>query len=154
MSEQCVEAVRELFERFGEIEFKQLREAFETSASLAEVAPKIGDLGAWHLQRLLPEVEIDASAMPAIPEGNRARGHRGWFEFWRTWLIVWESFEYKPRRWHDGGDRVAVEFVQRGRLRGGLVYATLASNVWTFEDDKVVRLQMFETWEEAMGAVA
>ena len=154
MSEANVDAVRSLYARFGEIEFERLREALETSSSLVEAAAKMGDLGRWHLERLDPGVEIDASAMPGIPEGDRAHGHQGWFEFWRTWLTVWESFEYQPRRWHDGGDRVVVEFVQRGRLKGGLEYATLMSNVWTFEDERIVRLQMFVTWEEAIDAIA
>jgi ketosteroid isomerase-like protein len=154
MSEQRVEAVRELFERLGEIEFSRLREALETSTSLAEAAPKMGELGGWHLRCLDPEVEIDASTLPPMPEGNRARGHQGWFEFWRAWLSVWESFEYEPRRWLDGGDRVVVELVQRGRTREGLAYATPICNVWTFEDETVVRLQFFVTWEEAMSAIA
>jgi hypothetical protein len=106
MSEENVEAVRELFERFAEIEFERIREAFEASSSLAEAAPRVGELGHWQLQRLDPEIEIDASAMPGIPEGNLAHGHQGWFQFWRAWLTVWESFEYEPRRWHDDGDHV------------------------------------------------
>jgi hypothetical protein len=62
--------------------------------------------------RLDPEVELDASALPGMPEGNRAHGHQGWLEFWRTWLIPWESFEYTPERWRDAGDRVVVELLQ------------------------------------------
>ena len=154
MSQENVEAVRELFERFGETEFERLREALETSSSFAEAAPKMGDLGRWHLERLHPEVELDASALPAMPdfEGNRARGLQGWFEFWRTWLIPWESFEYTPKRWRDDGDRVVVELVQRGRLESGFDYATHISNVWSFEGDAVVRLQMFLAWDDALAA--
>jgi hypothetical protein len=152
MSAENVEAVRELFDRFGEIEFERLREALETSSSLPEAAPKMGDLGRWHLDRLHARVELDASALPAVPEGNRARGHQGWFEFWRSWLIPWERFEYAPKRWHDAGDRVVVESVQRGRLASGLEYSTPIFNVWTFEGEQVIRLQMFLTWDEAMEA--
>jgi ketosteroid isomerase-like protein len=152
MSQEHVEAVRELFERFGESEFERLREAFETSSSLPEAALKMGDLGRWHLERLDPEVEIDASAMPGMPEGNLARGHQGWFEWWRAWLIPWERFEYTPKRWRDAGDRVVVEVVQRGRLASGLDYATHIGNVWTFEGEAVVRLQIFVTWGEALEA--
>src|SRR5215207_10157423 len=90
MSQENVEAIRELFDRFGEIEFERLREALETSSSLVEAAPKMGDLGRWHLDHLDPKVELDASAMPTFTEGNRAHGHQGWFEFWRSWLIPWE----------------------------------------------------------------
>jgi ketosteroid isomerase-like protein len=150
MSEQNVAAVRDLFERVAEIEFERVREVLGASSSLAEAAPRLGELGEWHLRRLHPEVEIDASAMPAIPEGNVFHGHQGWFEFWRSWMSAWETFEYEPGRWHDAGDRVAVELLQRGRLRSGLEYATPMSNVWTFDGDKVVRLQMFLTWEEAI----
>jgi hypothetical protein len=81
--------------------------------------------------RLDPEVELDASALPGMPEGNRAHGHQGWLEFWRTWLIPCESFEYTPERWRDAGDRVVVELLQRGRLASGLDYATHISNIWT-----------------------
>ena len=154
MSQKNVVAVRELFERFGELEFARIREALETSSSLAEAAPKMAELGAWQLQRLDPEVELDASGLPDMPEGNRAHGHQGWFEFWRAWLTVWQSFEYEPRRWHDDGDHVVVEYVQRGRLSHGLEYATLMSNVFTFEDEKVVRVQMFAAWKEALEAAA
>jgi ketosteroid isomerase-like protein len=75
-------------------------------------------------------------------------------EFWRAWLTVWQSFEYEPRHWHDDGDHVVVEYVQRGRLAQGPEYATLMSNVFTFEDEQIVRVQMFATWEEAMEAAA
>jgi hypothetical protein len=152
MSQENVEAVRELFDRFGETEFERLREALETSSSFPEAAPKMGDVGRWHLERLDPEVELDASALPGIPEGNRARGLQGWFEFWQTWLIPWESFQYTPKRWRDAGDHVVVELVQRGRLASGLDYATHISNVWTFDGEAVVRLRMFVTWEEALEA--
>jgi hypothetical protein len=155
MSQENVEIVRELFERFDELEFGQLRGALETSSSLPEAAAKVGDLGRWLLDRLHSGVELDASALPALPdEGNRAQGHQGWFEFWRTWLIPWEEFEYTPKRWHDAGNRVAVELVQRGRLAGGLEYATPISNVWTFGGERVICLQMFGTWAEALDAAA
>jgi ketosteroid isomerase-like protein len=152
MSKENVEAVRELFEQLGETEFGPLRETLETSSSFVEAAPKMGDLGRWHLDRLDPEVELDASALPGMPEGNRARGLQGWFEFWRAWLTPWESFEYTPKRGRDGGDRVVVELVQRGRLTGGPDYATHISNLWTFEGERVVRLQMFVTWDDALEA--
>lgn len=152
MSEENAEAVRELFHRFGEIDFERLLEALETSSSLPQAAPKMGDLGRWMVERLHPEVELDASALSAIPEGNRARGHQGWFEFWRSWLLPWEKFEYVPKRWHDAGDCVVVESVQRGRLASGLEYSTPICNVWTFAAEQVIRLQMFLTWEEAMEA--
>jgi ketosteroid isomerase-like protein len=152
MSRENVEAIRELFDRFGEIEFGQLRKALETSSSLVEAAPKMGDLGRWHLDHLDPKVELDATAMPTFTEGNRARGHQGWFEFWRSWLIPWDRFEYEPKRWRDAGDRVVVESVQRGRLATGLEYSTPINNVWTFEGERVIRMQMFITWEEALEA--
>jgi hypothetical protein len=63
MSEENVEAIRELFDRFGEIEFGQLRKALETSSSLPEAASKLADLGRWQLDRLHPQIELDASAM-------------------------------------------------------------------------------------------
>jgi ketosteroid isomerase-like protein len=153
MSQENVEIVQELYERFAETDFERLREVFETSSSLDEAAPQVGELGRWQLDHLDSEVELDASALPTLPDGsNVARGHQGWFDFWRAWLIPWERFEYTPKRWRDTGDRVVVELVQRGRLAGGLVYATPISNVWTFEDERVVRLQMFETWTEALDA--
>jgi hypothetical protein len=152
MSEENIAAVRALFDRFGEIDFARLREALETSSSLREAAPKIGGLGQWSLDRLHPSIELDATALPAVPEGNRASGHQGWFEFWRSWLLPWESFDYTPNRWHDAGDRIVVESIQRGRLESGLEYSTPICNVWTLQNGQVVRLQMFVTWEEAMEA--
>ena len=151
MAQTNPEIVQELFDRMAAADFSELREALDNSSSLAEVAARTGELGRW-LDHLDPEVEIDASAVPAMPEGNRARGHRGWFEFWRDWLLPWESFEYRPKRWREAGNQVLVEFTQRGRLAGGLEYATPVSNVWTFENGAVVRLQVFVTWEDALKA--
>lgn len=45
MSNENVAAVRELFDRFGEIDFEELREGLETASNLNEAAPKMGDLG-------------------------------------------------------------------------------------------------------------
>jgi hypothetical protein len=42
--------------------------------------------------------------------------------------------------------------MQRGRLASGLDYATHIGNVWTFEGEAVVRLQMFVTWDAALEA--
>jgi hypothetical protein len=71
----------------------------------------MGDLGQWHLDHLDGEVELDASAMQTFPD----------------------RFEYEAKRWHDAGDRVVVESVQRGWLASGPVYSTPINNVWTFD---------------------
>ena len=152
MGREKVEVVRELFERLNEIEFARLREALATCSSFSEANALLGDLGRWQEQRVHPEIEIDASRLPTLPQGNLIRGREGWFEFWRSWLTVWESFEYTPRRWLERGDRIAVESEQRGRLANGIEYATKICNVWTFEGEQVIRLQMFEAWEEAIRA--
>ncbi len=76
MSQENVEAVRELFKRFDESEFEGLRDALETSSSLPEAATKMGELGRWHLDWLHPDVELDASALPAMPAAQAARHRR------------------------------------------------------------------------------
>jgi hypothetical protein len=44
-----------------------------------------------------------------------------------------DRFEYEAKRWHDAGDRVVVESVQRGWLASGPEYSTPVNNVWTFD---------------------
>jgi hypothetical protein len=45
-----------------------------------------------------------------------------------------------------------VESVQRSWLASGLEYSTPINNVWTFDGEQVVCMQMFITWEEALEA--
>jgi hypothetical protein len=39
-----------------------------------------------------------------------------------------------------------------GWLASGLEYSTPINNVWTFDGERVIRMQMFITWEEALEA--
>jgi len=41
---------------------------------------------------------------------------------------------------------------ETGPHGAGLEYATPISNVWTFGGERVIRLQMFSTWAEALEA--
>ena len=45
-----------------------------------------------------------------------------------------------------------VLLVQRGRLASGPEISTPLGNVWSFEGEQVIRLQMFGSWEEALEA--
>ena len=91
MSQENVEAVRANFERFA-------RGDFSASADLP------------------PDYEIVTA--PEMPDAGTYRGEaaRTWFN---GWVESFDSLTFELVEILDAGDRVMVEFVQRGRPRGG-----------------------------------
>jgi hypothetical protein len=105
-------------------------------------------------QRLLGPHRIVSRRPPLRIRRFPSRRLDGWHPPPTAGDTAWAMSEdrKKSAHWRDAGDRVVVELVQRGRLRSGLELATPVSNVWTFEGEAVVRLQMFVTWADALEA--
>jgi ketosteroid isomerase-like protein len=74
---------------------------------------------------------------------------RAFNQLWDTWDL-WEFEEQEIR---DLGDRVL--WLGRVHVRGGASQVELvqeAANLLVFEDDKVVRVQGFRSWQDALAA--
>ena len=83
------------------------------------------------------------------------RGREGVREFLRLIWEQWASRRMEPQDVVDAGDNIvaSVRLVGVGRQSGVETMAN-AAHVWSFRDDKIVRLTVFQTMEEALEAVA
>jgi ketosteroid isomerase-like protein len=82
------------------------------------------------------------------------RGHEGVREFLRLIREQWALRRMEPHNLIDAGDEVvaSVRLIGVGRQSGVETMAN-AGHVWTFREGKIVRLTVFQTVEEALGAV-
>src|SRR6266571_5767066 len=102
-----------------------------------------------------PEVEV--SVPPELPEAGTYRGSaeiRRFVE--RELLQALEDARAEPERFFDAGDQVVVfvRYYGRGKesgleVRGAIVDA----HVWTLEEGKAVKLQMYQGTETALEVV-
>ena len=91
MSVENVEAIREAFERFASGDF----------SGLAELPDH-------------PEIVTSRE----MPDAGTYRGEAA-REWLKAWIDSFESLTFEPVEILDAGDRVLVEFIQRGQPRGG-----------------------------------
>jgi uncharacterized protein len=130
MSQQNVELVREAFEVF--------------LAGKSEFGVGLSD----------PEIEWDASEVPAPDIGGVYRGPEGVRQFWREWLAAWETvqFDYELV---EAGDRVVALIDQRmrGRSTGIEVPFGKYARIYTFKDGLIVHWKLYMSQSEALLAV-
>jgi|SRR5215212_10769651 len=130
MAQQNVEAVRTAFETFlaGRSEFG--------------------------IELLDPDVEWDASEIPAPDIGGVYRGPEGVRRFWREWLAAWEAVQFDYRLM-DAGDRVLALIDQRmqGRSTGIEVPLGKYAHVYTFRDGLIVHWKAYMRQSDAFEAV-
>jgi ketosteroid isomerase-like protein len=101
---------------------------------------------------LAPDVVMDASQL-GLPDIGVYVGHQGFRDFWRRWLGPWEAWEFVPEEFIDAGDKVVVAIRQRARGRGsGVQVEEHHAQVWTFQNGKVVRQDLYPDMEQALKA--
>jgi ketosteroid isomerase-like protein len=77
-------------------------------------------------------------------------GIRRWFD---SFDEVMEEIRWDAHEFHAVGDRVVVEFTLRARGKTtGLDFGQNAVMVWSLREDKAVRVELFETLDEALAA--
>jgi ketosteroid isomerase-like protein len=103
--------------------------------------------------RALPE-DIQWETPPDSPEPEVVRGREAAMVSMRSWVDEWGSLEITDLVIEDRGDRVLSRVIQHatGRSSGVVVEGPLYM-VWTHEDGKLVRMQMFLDEVEARAAV-
>ena len=117
-----------------------IREAFERFAS--------GDFSG--LAELPDHPEIVTSR--EVPDAGtyRAEAAREWL---KAWIDSFESLTFEPVEILDAGDRVLVEFIQRGQPRGGDAPVELRTwSVTTHRGGIVVRFELFQNRAQALEA--
>jgi len=101
-----------------------------------------------------PEIELH----PGITELDVARQYRGHEEvrrFFETITDAWESYVVEPEETIDApGDRVLVIERWRARGREGIALAFELTDVYTFRDGLIVRIDGYRDAAEALEAMA
>ena len=131
MSQENVEIVRRLFEGVGRHDTEAVLSAYD------------------------PNVEFDYSGGPLVSlMGDKVyRGHEGIRKMTRDRYEDWESIEDDCQELIDAGQRVISLVITRARGRSSGIDTEIRQyGVWTFRDDKIVRVAWFYSREEALEA--
>jgi ketosteroid isomerase-like protein len=128
MSEENVELVRTIYERFRAGDFD-------------------GALALHH-----PDIEV--RDRPEAPDPQVYRGHEGVLRSLNASRATFQGLEIVPEEFIDAGDGVVVvfRFLGTGRESGVPVEERLA-HVWTIRDGKAVRMTVHSGRDEALAAV-
>jgi ketosteroid isomerase-like protein len=98
-----------------------------------------------------PDVEfrfVDTLDRQPVLRGRQAV-REAFLNIWSDWQ---ETFS-DPKQFFDLGDQILVEDVDTRVGRDGIRIDDAGGQVWTLEGGVVVRIEGFETWQEALEAV-
>jgi uncharacterized protein len=128
MSQENVELVRRIYDRWAEGDFQAGRELFDPDITTVW-AQDFPTAGTYH-----------------GPDGHAAA--------MREWLSAWTNLTLEAERFVDVGDSVVVPFVVRARGReSGAEVERRWAHVWTLHDGRVVRFEVHLETREALEAV-
>ncbi len=98
-----------------------------------------------------PEIEW---VLPARQRSDSGRGPDAAVRFFEDIDEAMEELRLEPQEFIDAGDRVATRLRHRGRGKGSGVEIDeeLYHQVATFRDGRIVRMEYFGSWEEALAA--
>jgi ketosteroid isomerase-like protein len=98
--------------------------------------------------------DVVVSGRPDQPDASDYHGHEGLIQQLTDWLEVWDDYSITIERVRDVGDAVMVVSRERGRGAGsGVPIDDEVTFVFTVEQAKVVRWQMFGSEHEALAAL-
>jgi len=133
MSQENMETVRAIYERFGEGDFRASADLLDAHVVLV-LGPEFG---------------------PDFPGGGTYLGAEGVTAYTRDNLLgPWADFTMEAEEILAAGDSVLVEVRQRGVGRTSGVPTELRYfTVWSFRGRKVIRIESFRERAEALEAV-
>jgi ketosteroid isomerase-like protein len=104
------------------------------------------------LEVLDPEIEVHPPP-EFLGKGASYHGHAGFLAYSQRWLEPWEEYRLIPEQFIEAGDRViaANRAIARGKGSGVEVETRMAHS-WTMREGKAVRMEVFRTAAEALGA--
>src|SRR4051794_32976701 len=117
----------------------------------------IGDIDAYNrrdfdeaVKSFDPEVEW---ILPERQSSDSGRGVEAVIRFWREIDENFDDLQLRPQEHIDAGDRVATRLRHYGRAKSGVEIDTeLYHQVVTFRGGRMVRIEYFATWAEALDA--
>ena len=102
-----------------------------------------------------PDVEWSLVNYSMWPDTPMYHGHEGIRAFFRMWLQDFERYETKAIDPVDLGDKVLITVYDRADGRGsGVPIERYHAQVWFFRDRDVVRVEVWDRREDALGAHA
>lgn len=98
--------------------------------------------------------EFEATTPPNLAsEPDTYRGHDGVRRWFDSFYDVMDQIRWDAQSFQQVGDRVVVEFTLRARGKTtGLDFGQEAVMVWSFRDGKGIRIELFETLDDALAA--
>ena len=128
MSQENVEVLRPIYDRWAEGDFRAGRELFD---------PNITTVWAQD-----------------FPTAGTYHGPRGHAAAMREWLSAWIDLRLEAERFVDAGDSVVVPFLLHARGReSGVEVERRWAHVWTLHKGRVVRFEVHLDLREALKAV-
>jgi len=124
--------------------------------NLEIVQRSIEGFNASGVDGILPLIhpEFEATTPPDLAsEPDTYRGHDGIRRWFDSFYEVMDDIRWDAHELHEVGDRVVVEFTLRARGKtSGLDFGQDAVMIWSFRDGKAIRIELFQTLDEAMTA--
>ena len=98
-----------------------------------------------------PQIEW---VLPARQSSDSCQGPDEVKRFWQGLDETMEELTLEPQEYVDAGDRVATRLRHhgRGKLSGAEINEEMYHQVATFRDGRIVRLEYFGEWSEALEA--
>jgi ketosteroid isomerase-like protein len=98
-----------------------------------------------------PEIEW---VLPARQSSDSCQGPDEVKRFWQGLDETMEELTLEPQEFVDAGDRVATRLRHhgRGKLSGAEINEEMYHQVATFRDGRIVRMEYFGEWSEALEA--
>ena len=88
------------------------------------------------------------------PDQQIYLGREGAYKFNAEWADAWDDWALEAEDYLDAGERVVVIVNQRGRSKGsGIPLEMRFAQVWTLQDGRATRMQMYASVDEALEAV-
>jgi ketosteroid isomerase-like protein len=92
--------------------------------------------------------------LPALQRSDSCIGPEQVIQFWDEIDENMDELQLRPQEFRDGGDLVAVRLRHYGvgKGSGAVIDEELYHQVSTFEDGVMIRIEYFESWDEALEA--
>jgi ketosteroid isomerase-like protein len=108
------------------------------------------------VEGILPFIhpEFEATTPPNLAsEPDTYRGHDGIRRWFDSFDEVMDGIRWDAHDFQQAGDKVVVEFTLRARGKTtGLDFGQDAVMVWSLRDGKAIRVELFESLDEALKA--
>jgi ketosteroid isomerase-like protein len=97
--------------------------------------------------------EIELHEWPTGPGAQAYSGHDGVRQALDNWFEAWEWMQVEIEDIVEAGDHFLVTMHQRAKGKGSSVEVEIKSfNVYTFRDDKIIRIELFTERDPALAA--